>query len=103
MRMREPIVKGTRAGGPVILAVRAKPNARADAILGWEEGPAGRVLVVAIAAPPTEGKANAALLRFLGGKLGIAPSRLSVRRGGSSRLKHVEVPDGTALDGLERV
>lgn len=80
----------------MILPVRVKPNARRDALVGWEDG----TLVVAVAAPATEGRANEALLRFLADALGLAPSRLSVRRGQQSRIKHIELPDGTSLAPL---
>lgn len=80
----------------MILAVKVKPNARADALLGWD----GDTLLVAVAAPPVDGKANAALVRFLGRLLGLAPSRLEVVRGTSSRIKHVAVPEGVDLGAL---
>lgn len=82
----------------MILAVKVKPNARNDAVVAWEDD---GTVVVAVAAPPTEGRANEALLKFLGKRLGVAPSRLSVKRGASSRVKHVELPEGTSLEGLK--
>lgn len=80
----------------MILAVKVKPNARADAVLGWEAG----VLLVAVTAPPVDGKANTAVLRLLAKRLGLAPSRLSVLRGTTGRHKQVELPDGTDLTPL---
>lgn len=82
----------------MILAVKVKPNARNDAVVGWDDD---GTVVVAVAAPPTEGRANEALLKFLGRRLGLAPSRLSLKRGASSRVKHVELPDGTSIEGLK--
>lgn len=82
----------------MILRVRATPNARASEILGWEEEPSlGRVLRVRIAAPPTEGKANAALRDFLAKSLGLAKSRVVLEKGGSSRHKTFTIPDDTQL------
>lgn len=73
------------------------PNARANAILGWEEDPAGgRSLRVRVAAPPTDGKANAVLREFLAKCLGIPKSQVSIDRGESSRHKTVSVPDDSA-------
>src|SRR5690606_18442652 len=69
-----PALSGRRG---VKLHVRATPNARTSGILGWEEDPlAGRVLRIRIAAPPTDGKANAALRDFLAKQLGLAKSRI---------------------------
>lgn len=80
------------------LHVRATPNARTSGILGWEEDPlAGRVLRIRIAAPPTDGKANAALRDFLAKQLGLAKSQVTLEKGGSSRLKTFLIPDGTKL------
>ncbi|MEI6654870.1 MAG: DUF167 domain-containing protein [Verrucomicrobiota bacterium] len=80
------------------LHVRATPNARTSGIVGWEDDPqVGRVLRVRIAAPPTEGKANAALREFLAKSLGLAKSKVTLEKGGSSRHKTFSIPDGTPL------
>jgi uncharacterized protein (TIGR00251 family) len=59
----------------------------------------GRVaLAVRIASPPAEGKANAALIDFLGEMLGVGRSAIMLRAGASARLKLVRVSgDGAAL------
>lgn len=83
---------------PMKLRVRATPNARRSEIVGWEEDPQmGRVLRVRIAAPPTEGKANAALRDFLAAFLGLAKSQVLLEKGGTSRLKTFTVPDDAKL------
>lgn len=80
------------------LHVKATPNARCSEIVGWEEAPShGRVLRVRIAAPPTEGKANKALRDFLAEQLGLPKSRVTLEKGGCSRLKTFSVPDDTPL------
>lgn len=77
------------------LWVRAVPNAKRSEVVGWEQDPrVGRVLRVRIAAPATEGKANAALAKFLAGWLGVAKSQVVLEKGASSRVKGFEVPDG---------
>ena len=48
-------------------------------------------LVVKLTAPPVEGKANAALSRFLGRLLGVPPSSVAIVRGESGRDKLVRV------------
>lgn len=80
------------------LPVKAVPNARVSEILGWEDdAQAGRVLKVRVAAQPVDGKANEALREFLAKSLGVAKSKVVLERGGSSRVKMFEVPDGTVL------
>jgi uncharacterized protein (TIGR00251 family) len=80
------------------LRVRATPNARRSEVIGWENDPqAGRILRVRVAAPPTEGKANAELREFLAKELGLPKSKVLLEKGNSSRFKTFDVPDGTAL------
>lgn len=82
----------------VKLVVRAVPNASRSEISGWEEDPrAGRVLRVRVAAPPVEGKANAALRDFLAKALGLPKSAVVLEKGDGSRLKTFRVPDETRL------
>ncbi len=80
------------------LRVRATPNARQSEILGWEDdGESGKVLRVRVAAPPVDGKANAALRDFLAKSLGVPKSKVNLDKGSSSRFKTFEIPDGTRL------
>ena len=48
-------------------------------------------LKVKVTAPPTDAKANDALIKFLAKQLGVAPSKLSIIRGHKSRNKAVLV------------
>ncbi len=70
------------AGGAT-LRVRVSPRASRDELAGERNG----ALVVRLSAPPVEGQANAALVRFLARHLGVAPSTLSVARGAKGRDK----------------
>jgi len=80
------------------IRVKVTPNARRDALAGWEDDPrAGRVLRVRLRAPPAEGRANKALVAFLADRLGLPKSALSLVRGHTSRLKTIELPAGTRL------
>lgn len=80
------------------LVVKAVPNASRSEICGWEDDPrAGRVLRVRIAAPPVEGKANAALRDFLAKSLGLSKSAVELEKGDGARLKTFCVPDDTRL------
>ncbi|MCW1926145.1 DUF167 domain-containing protein [Luteolibacter arcticus] len=77
------------------IRVLAVPNARAGEVIGWEDDPrAGRVLRVKVAAPPVEGKANAALREVLAAHFGLAKSQVVLAKGGTSRVKVFTLPDG---------
>ncbi|GIJ49925.1 hypothetical protein Val02_68110 [Virgisporangium aliadipatigenens] len=58
---------------------------------GRYEGPFGAALVVAVNAPPVDGRATAAVLRALADALGLRPAALRLRSGAASRDKLVEV------------
>lgn len=80
------------------LHVKATPNARSSEIVGWEEDPLyGRVLRLRIAAPPVEGKANAAIRAFLANQLGVPKSQVILEKGDTSRLKTFLVPENAKL------
>ncbi len=70
-----------------LLRVRVVPGARATGVAGE----LGGALRVRVAAPPVEGRANAALLAFLAGRLGLRPRELRVEAGAGSRDKLVVV------------
>ena len=77
----------------VPLIVRVTPNARRSEILGWGADEKGRsVLLLKLAAPPVDGKANLELIRFIAETLGCAKSRVQFVRGEGSRQKMLEVP-----------
>jgi uncharacterized protein (TIGR00251 family) len=71
----------------VILRVRVRPRSSAEAFGGIRDG----ALIVRVTAPPVEGKANAALARFLGRALDVPPSAIEVVRGAAGRDKLVRV------------
>ncbi len=73
------------------LKLRVKPGAPRSRVVG----PYGDRLKIDVAAPPEDGKANAALVAFLAERLGVPRDRISVVRGGASRDKEVAV---TGLD-----
>ncbi len=84
------------------LRVRAVPNASCNEVLGWETDPqAGPVLKVRITAPPVDGEANAALRDFLSEALKVPKSKVVLEKGGISRFKTFEIPDGTELPWVQ--
>ncbi|HEY0958956.1 MAG TPA: DUF167 family protein [Novosphingobium sp.] len=68
------------------LAVRVTPGARIEAL----EIAEGRLLAK-VRVKPEDGKANAAVLALLAEALDIAPSRLDLLRGATSREKLVRI------------
>ena len=80
------------------LRVKVTPNASRNEILGWEDSPrTGPHLRVRLQAPPVEGKANKALVAFLAKQLKIPKSKITLLKGQSSRLKSLQIPEGTEL------
>ena len=79
------------------LAIKVTPNSRNSEVTGWGVDEQGRrVLLVKIAAPAQDGKANKELVRFMAEFLGCAKSAISLMRGDSSRTKVLEVPPEAA-------
>ncbi len=69
------------------LAVRVTPGARTAAL----EIADGRLLA-RVCARPEDGKANAAVLELIAAAIGVAPSRLALLRGATSREKLIALP-----------
>lgn len=78
----------------MIITVNAKPNAKVTRCTGRLDE---RTFSIALHAPATEGKANEELIEFFSDVLNIPKSYISVVRGLSSKIKHVELPDGIDL------
>jgi uncharacterized protein len=70
------------------LAVRVTPRGGRDGIEGWTRDEAGRaVLKVRVAAAPTDGSANAAVIGLLAKALRRPKSTLRLLSGETARLK----------------
>ena len=71
----------------VIFKVYLQPKASKNEIVGsYRDG-----IKVKITAPPVEGKANEALIRFLAKELGVSPSYIEITRGHHSREKTLKI------------
>ena len=79
------------------LAVRLQPRAKRAEVVGERDGS----VVIRVAAPPVDGKANAALCAFVAARTGVPKSAVSVVHGQSSRDKVVRV-DGLELAAVRR-
>lgn len=69
------------------LNVLLSPRARANALVGMQGGD----LKIKIAAPPVEGAANQALIKYLAGLLSHNASRFSLTAGQRGRRKIVRI------------
>jgi len=74
------------------IRVRVLPRSSREELAGFDE--AG-CLKVRLTAPPVEGEANRALVKFLARRLGVSRARVHLVRGATSRTKWIEV------EGLE--
>jgi uncharacterized protein len=83
----------------VRIRLRVSPGARRTAIAGRY----GDGWKVRVAAPPEGGRANAELLRYLAGLLGLPARRLHVVAGASSRDKLIQVDGLTAAEVARRL
>jgi uncharacterized protein (TIGR00251 family) len=79
-----------------VLSVVVVPRAAKSSLEQLADG----AIQVRVAAPPVDGAANAALLRFLAGVLDVPRSRLEITGGASSRRKRITV-SGLTPDELE--
>ncbi|MFO1339746.1 MAG: DUF167 domain-containing protein [Burkholderiaceae bacterium] len=70
-----------------VLAVAVTPNARATEVVGLHDD----ALRLKLAAPPVDGKANAALTAWLASELGLPKRAVRLRRGETARHKQVEI------------
>lgn len=90
----------------LLLTIRLTPKGGRDAIDGiavLADGSA--VLKARVRAAPSEGEANAALVKLVAGSLDVAPGQVGVVSGATSRVKRVMIAgDGTALAAaLEKI
>jgi len=76
-----------------IIAVRVTPRSAKPGIGGWRVGADGREeLEVRVAASPTDGEANAAVIKLLAKELGFAKGSIEIVGGESSRHKRIALP-----------
>jgi hypothetical protein len=84
--------------GRATLTLHIQPGAKRSECAGLH----GDALKVRLAAPPVDGKANEALLRFMAEALGIPKSAVNLKSGQASRRKVLEVA-GTTAEAVNRL
>ncbi len=73
--------------GRVMLTLHIQPGAKKTEFAGLH----GDALKIRLAAPPVDGKANEALLRFIADELDLPKSAVTLKSGQTSRRKVLEV------------
>jgi uncharacterized protein YggU (UPF0235/DUF167 family) len=68
------------------LAVKVTPGAREDSVTLTEDA-----ALVKVRVPADKGAANEAVIELMARALGLAPSRVSLLRGGTSRQKLLQI------------
>lgn len=76
-----------REGDAVTLMLHVQPGAKRSEVAGLH----GDALKIRLAAPPVEGRANEALLRFIADCFKVPLRNVEIKQGDQSRHKRVEV------------
>ena len=74
-------------GAAVILKLHVQPGAKTPGVVG----PHGDALKIRLAAPPVDGKANAALLAFIAAKVGAGRTAVELLSGPTARTKRIRI------------
>ena len=78
-----------------LLKLHVTPRGSKNEIVGWRED----VLCVKVTAPPVEGAANAATVKFVADSLGVRKSHVELVSGKMTREKTVRV-DGLTMEEI---
>lgn len=81
---------------PLRFAIRVKPGAKKDAVGGLWAGPAGDAVIVSVAAPAVEGKANEAVRRAVAKAFGVRRQDVVIVAGDRGRDKIIELDPAPA-------
>ena len=85
------------ADGRITLTLHIQPGAKKSEFAGLH----GDALKIRLAAPPVDGKANEALLRFIADALNLPKSAVTLKSGQTSRRKVLEI-QGATQDAIAR-
>jgi uncharacterized protein (TIGR00251 family) len=85
----------TKCPGGVRIQLLVQPRASRTEVVGLY----GEALKIRVAAPPVDGAANEAIIRFFADRLDVSRSRVHLTKGASGRRKVVEI-DGIGLEAL---
>lgn len=82
-----------RSGEVITLVLHVQPGAKQTSVAGLH----GEALKIRLAAPPIEGRANEALLRYIADRFGVPLRNVELKQGGQSRHKRIAV-SGSRID-----
>jgi uncharacterized protein (TIGR00251 family) len=71
----------------MLITIKVAPRAHQNAIISYEN----EILKVRLHAIPEKGEANEELIEFLADVFNLSKSSITIVRGHTSRLKHVEI------------
>lgn len=80
-------------GDSVTLVLHVQPGAKHSVVAGLH----GDALKIRLAAPPIEGRANEALMRFIAERFGVPLRNVELKQGEQSRHKRVAVRGSKVL------
>ena len=69
------------------ITVRAKPNAKKDSVARDQDGS----YAVRVKAPPTDGRANLAVVAVIAAHFGVPRSRVRLVRGHTAKIKILDI------------
>ena len=98
MSQRKSLPRGKESAASAVISVKIQPRASKNEIIRREGGG----LKIRLTAPPVDGAANEALVKYLSGELGVARSRVEIVSGQSSRDKIIRI-DGLSSGDVERL
>ena len=78
-------------GETLTLTLHVQPGAKRTEVAGLH----GEAIKIRLAAPPVEGRANEALLRFIAESFGVPLRQVALKQGGQSRHKVVAITGST--------
>ncbi|MFH2134118.1 MAG: DUF167 domain-containing protein [Pseudomonadota bacterium] len=82
-----------RNGDVLTLTLHVQPGAKRSEVAGLH----GEALKIRLAAPPIEGRANAALCKFIAEIFGVTQRQVELKQGAQSRHKVVAI-SGSSVD-----
>jgi uncharacterized protein (TIGR00251 family) len=83
----------------IILKIFLQPKSSKNEVVGpYRDG-----IKVRVMAPPVEGKANDALLRFLSKELGISPSSIEIIKGRHTREKILRISENVNQELMRKI
>ncbi|AEU38430.1 DUF167 domain-containing protein [Granulicella mallensis] len=80
--------------GGCSLPVRVHPGAKQNAVTGTHDGS----LKISLTTPPTDGRANTALIAFLSDRLNIPRAHIELLTGATSRSKTLRIAGLTSAE-----